>query len=240
MDLTDPTRAITPTLDGPILAVLARTGRPLTVGEIAGEVSRGSEIGVRKALARLVDQGIVTATKMGRNVVHELNRDHIAAPAATVLASLRNELWKRLRETLADWEQKPTYACVFGSAARHDGGPQSDIDFLAVHPMMPGDVRSPIQEKSQLGLLGQVVIALASQPSLPPPVGDEQKWREQIDELRGKVQRWTGNSLQVVDISIWQWNGLAKTDPALYREISQDAVTVAGQRLGSPPKMQDS
>jgi hypothetical protein len=61
MDLTDPTRAITPTLDGPVLAVLARAGKPLTVGEIAVQAARGSEIGVRRTVKRLVSQGIVTA-----------------------------------------------------------------------------------------------------------------------------------------------------------------------------------
>ena len=118
MDLRDPTRAITPTLDGPVLAVLAQAGRPLTVGEIAGQAARGSEIGIRRSVARLVDQGIVTATQMGRNQVHQLNREHVAAPAAELLAGLRLELWKRLRETLHGWRPRAVYACVFGSAAR--------------------------------------------------------------------------------------------------------------------------
>ena len=44
--MSDPTRALTPTLDGPVLSVLARAGRPLTVGEIAQQAARGSEIGI--------------------------------------------------------------------------------------------------------------------------------------------------------------------------------------------------
>ena len=72
VDLTDPTRAVTPTLDGPVLAVLAAAGRAMTVGEIAAQTARGSEIGVRRSLGRLVEQGIVRATEMGRNRVHEL------------------------------------------------------------------------------------------------------------------------------------------------------------------------
>ena len=80
MDLTDPTRAITSTLDGPVLAVLARTGRPVTVGQIAAEVPRGSEIGVRRAVARLVEQGIVVATQMGLNTVPRLSDATIRTP----------------------------------------------------------------------------------------------------------------------------------------------------------------
>ena len=122
VDLSDPTRALTPTLDGPVLSVLAKAGHPLTVGEIAQQAARGSEIGIRRSVARLVEQGLVTATQMGRNLVHELNRDHVAAPAAALLADLRLELWKRLRDTLSGWAEKPVHAAVFGSAARADGG----------------------------------------------------------------------------------------------------------------------
>ena len=228
MDLADPTRAITPTLDGPILAVLASAGRPLTVGEIAAQVPRGSEIGVRKAVARLVDQGIVTAIQMGRNLVHELNREHIAAPAAQALAGLRGELWKRIREALAGWTLKPVYASVFGSAARRDGGPESDIDLLLVHPNLPGDKHPPKREWGLWGLLNEVALGMASQA--PSAISGTQ-WHGQVDQLRVKVQRWTGNPLQVVDVSFWQWAEMRSTDPALFEQIARDGVTVAGQPI---------
>lgn len=143
MDLTDPTRAVTATLDGPVLAVLAQSGKPMTVGDVAAQMPRGSEIGVRRSLERLVGQGIVRATEMGRNRVHELNREHIAAPVADLLASLRLELWKRLRAKLSAWNPRPVYGCVFGSAARGDGDSGSDIDLLLVHAPFPGGRRSP-------------------------------------------------------------------------------------------------
>ena len=228
MDLADPTRAITPTLDGPILAVLASAGRPLTVGEIAAQVPRGSEIGVRKAVARLVDQGIVTAIQMGRNLVHELNREHIAAPAAEALAGLRGELWKRIREALAGWTLKPVYASVFGSAARRDGGPESDIDLLLVHPNLPGDKHPPKREWGLWGLLNEVALGMASQA--PSAISGTQ-WHGQVDQLRVKVQGWTGNPLQVVDVSFWQWAEMRSTDPALFEQIARDGVTVAGQPI---------
>jgi len=228
VDLADPTRAITPTLDGPILAVLASAGRPLTVGEIAAQVPRGSEIGVRKAVARLVDQGIVTAIQMGRNLVHELNREHIAAPAAQALAGLRGELWKRIREALAGWTLKPVYASVFGSAARRDGGPESDIDLLLVHPNLPGDKHPPKREWGLWGLLNEVALGMASQA--PSAISGTQ-WHGQVDQLRVKVQGWTGNPLQVVDVSFWQWAEMRSTDPALFEQIARDGVTVAGQPI---------
>ena len=232
MDLTDPTRALTPTLDGPVLAVLARAGRPLTVGEIAQQAVRGSEIGIRRSVARLVDQGLVMATQMGRNLVHELNRDHVAARAALALADLRLELWKRLRETLSEWTEQPVHAAVFGSAARGDGGPDSDIDLLLVHQLFPGDEEPQVPPPKWDMLLGTVVTAMAgSSPSYSPSHPDTEAWHASVDALHRSVQRWTGNPLHAVELSTWQWFSLPNSDRALHEEIRRDSVVVAGSPI---------
>jgi hypothetical protein len=225
VDLCDPTRAITPTLDGPVLAVLAQAGRPLTVGEIAGRAARGSEIGIRRSVARLVEQGIVTATQMGRNQVHQLNREHVAAPAAELLAGLRLELWKRLRETIRGWRPRPIYACVFGSAARGDGDSESDIDLLVVHPPLPGET-APGRQPAK-----QNIPPWAAGLEWTPMVLSKAKanaWRSQVDRLHEEVRQWTGNSLQVVDVSYWDWVGGMASDAALFAEIQRDAVPLIG------------
>jgi hypothetical protein len=165
---------------------------------------------------------------MGRNLVHELNREHIAAPAAEALAGLRGELWKRIREALAGWTLKPVYASAFGSAARRDGGPESDIDLLLVHPNLPGDKHPPKREWGLWGLLNEVALGMASQA--PSAISGTQ-WHGQVDQLRVKVQGWTGNPLQVVDVSFWQWAEMRSTDPALFEQIARDGVTVAGQPI---------
>ena len=229
MDLSDPTRALTPTLDGPVLSVLARAGRPLTVGEISQQAARGSEIGIRRSVARLVDQGLVTATQMGRNLVHELNRDHDAAPAAALLADLRLELWKRLRQTLSGWTEKPVHASVFGSAARGDGGPDSDIDLLLVHQPFPGDETPQVTTPVWVRFVEAVATAATSSSgtyssSLP----DTKAWHASVDALHRSVQRWTGNPLHTVALSAWQWLKLPTSDPALHEDVHRHGIVVAG------------
>jgi len=226
VDLTDPTRAVTATLDGPVLAVLAQAGKPLTVGEVAALTPRGSEIGVRKSLARLVDQGIVQATEMGRNRVHELNREHVAAPIAEALANLRLALWKRFRSTLAGWNPKPVYACVFGSAARGDGDVHSDVDVLLVRAPMAGET----DPRRKSAGLADVVAGYASE-FLAVQLTERQaaKWATQVGQLHDLVRGWTGNPLQVVEMSAHQWSDHRRRRTDLFEEISRDAIPLAGE-----------
>jgi hypothetical protein len=229
VDLSDPTRAVTPTLDGPVLSVLARAGHPLTVGEIAQQAARGSEIGIRRSVARLVEQGLVMATQMGRNVVHELNRDHVAAPAAALLADLRLELWKRLRETLSEWPEKPAHAAVFGSAARGDGGADSDIDLLLVHQPFPGDETPQVTTPAWLMFVEALAAAVTGSSALyPSSLPHTKAWHASVDALHRSVQRWTGNPLHAVELSTWQWFKLPTTEPTLYDDIRRHGIVVAG------------
>jgi hypothetical protein len=229
VDLQDPTRCIAPSLDTAILAVLAAAGNALTVGEVAARSSRGSEVGIRQSMARLVEQGVVKATVMGRNRVHELNADHVAAPIARLLANLRVELWQRMRADLARWNPKPSFACVFGSAARHDGGPGSDIDVLLVHPPFPGEKRRkrpPRQSITEAVRDGIDWLAI-------PPVQNErgvQRWHTQVDRMHTLVRNWSGNPLQVVDVSAFEWTDRDHRI-ALFDEVRRDAVILVGTGL---------
>jgi DNA-binding transcriptional ArsR family regulator len=134
VDLARPHRLLAHPLDGSVVAVLSATTRPLTGREIARLAPEGSQPGVSKALRRLTDEGLVEREEAGNALLYTLNRDHIAAPAAVMLADLRNALFERLRETAAAWELPPVHISVFGSAARGDGDSDSDIDLLIVRP----------------------------------------------------------------------------------------------------------
>jgi predicted nucleotidyltransferase len=134
MDLSRPYTVVCPTLEGPVLDVLAHTTRPLTGREIARLASRGSERGVRLVLHRLVAQGLVTAREAGSASLFVLNREHVAAGIVEGLVRLRAELIERIRGEVEGWSSRPVHVSVFGSAARADGRMESDIDLLIVRP----------------------------------------------------------------------------------------------------------
>jgi predicted nucleotidyltransferase len=123
-----------PKLDAPVLAVLARTRRPLTGRQVHQLAGAGSESGVRKVLARLAAQGLVHASEAGQAKLYVANREHVAWPAVDILCSLKSTLLDRLRDQIRSWAVPPRAAALFGSAARGDGGTSSDIDVLLVRP----------------------------------------------------------------------------------------------------------
>jgi predicted nucleotidyltransferase len=121
MDVAIPLRSVVPTLDGPVLAVLAGTTAPLSLADVHRRAGEGSKSGIRRVLLRLVDEGVV-----------RLNREHLAAPAVELLASLHGELTARIRREVEGWSSRPRLVGLFGSAARRDGDATSDIDLLVI------------------------------------------------------------------------------------------------------------
>ena len=134
MDLARPFLLLTPTVDGDVLSALALAGHVFTPPQLHAIIGRHSVDGVRRALHRLADQGLVNRERIGRADVFGLNRDHLAAPYVIGIAQLRRELLDRMRAELAGWRVPCVYAALFGSAAtgtmRHD----SDIDVFLVRP----------------------------------------------------------------------------------------------------------
>lgn len=138
VDVARPHIAIASGIDTEVLVVLARTTRPLTGRRVADLVGH-SQRGVLTVLDRFVEHGLVLRTEAGRALMHELNRDHLAAPAVDVLAGMRVELLTRLRNVFAGWDVAPLHASLFGSAARGDGDTSSDIDLFVVRPASVGE-----------------------------------------------------------------------------------------------------
>jgi hypothetical protein len=134
MDFRRPFLAVTPTLDGDVLAVLAGADADFTGRQVYHLVGHGSERGVRNALDRLSRQGVVLARKAGAANLFRLNREHLAAPWIEGLARMRSQLLRQLTETVEQWEVLPVVAVLFGSVARGEATEQSDLDLLVVRP----------------------------------------------------------------------------------------------------------
>lgn len=134
MDVSRPYAAVCPTLDGDVLRVLAGTELGLTGREVAAMAGRSSHKGVLDSLHRLTAHGLVKRVPLNRAYLFALNREHIAAEAVKLLMALRPKLFDLIERAIGDWEIAPVHASVFGSTARGDGGLDSDIDVLIVHP----------------------------------------------------------------------------------------------------------
>jgi predicted nucleotidyltransferase len=135
MELHRPLSTVTPTLDGDVLAVLARSDVAFTTGQLRRLLEGPSEEGVRKVLQRLTKQGVVSSTRVGNVFSYQLNRDHLAAEHIIGLARLQEQLLDRLSDRLASWRIKPVFAAVFGSAATGSMTVGSDLDLLIVFPV---------------------------------------------------------------------------------------------------------
>jgi len=138
MHVAHPIRGVIPSLDGPVIEVLAGTTRTLTGREVHRLAGVGSVRGVRLVLARLVAQGLVIAEERGGAILYVGNRDHLAWSALESLAHVRSTLLDRIAADVAAWPIAPAHVSLFGSAARGDGDAASDIDLLIVHPERVG------------------------------------------------------------------------------------------------------
>jgi predicted nucleotidyltransferase len=221
MNLTDPSMAVTSSLDGPVLVVLASAGKPLTVSEVASKSARGSEIGIRKSLGRLLSQGVVECTELGNTRVYSLNRDHVAAAVAVEMAEIRSELWRRLAREVERWSVRPLYASVFGSAARHDGNSESDIDLLVVRPPTLSEVNEARKSKTIWSALGMWAEVISTRVMSEAQI---KKWESNIDHLHDLVRRWTGNSLQVVSVTAIEWSENRRAQSAIYRNVVREEI----------------
>lgn len=134
MLLDRPFLALTPTVDGAVLDVLAKADDEFTTGRVHGLVGQYSYNGVRKTLVRLAQQGVVSTRRVGNADVFRLNREHLAAGPIVEISRIRETLLHRLRGLLEQWEVQAEYAAMFGSAARGAMHVDSDIDVIIIRP----------------------------------------------------------------------------------------------------------
>lgn len=134
MDLASPISTVVPSLDGPVLLVLAAAEEGLSGRQVHKLAGSGSVAGVRLVLQRLATTGLVHAEDVGNSLLYRLNRKHLLAPIVEQLANLRTTLLARLTDELLTWSIAPVHASVYGAIARGDGDLDSDVDLLLIRP----------------------------------------------------------------------------------------------------------
>jgi predicted nucleotidyltransferase len=163
MDLRTPISTVVPSLDGPVLQVLARSDEGLSGRQIQKLAGTGSVAGVRLVLQRLATTGLVHVDDLGNSLLYRLNRRHLVAPAVEFLADLRSTLVSRLADEISAWRIPAVHASLYGAIARGDGDLDSDVDLLLIRPdhLDAGDVLW----EQQAGRLMQTVVDLTGNPA---------------------------------------------------------------------------
>lgn len=115
-----------------MLAALLRTDTPLTGRRIHGLVGdRHSLWVVQEALRALAHLGLVNTQTVGRAGVHTINEDHVSIPPLRALLDPMAALAHTVRVAVGDEVQT---VILFGSIARGEAAPSSDIDLAVVAP----------------------------------------------------------------------------------------------------------
>ncbi len=134
MELQRPLAVVTPTIDAEVLCVLAGADAAFTGRQVARLIPSHSQKGVHNVLRRLAEQGIVTIAVAGSAHLYRLNTDHLAAAYIIGLCQVKNQLRQRVTELVQRWAVPAETVILFGSAARGDMRPTSDIDLFVVRP----------------------------------------------------------------------------------------------------------
>jgi predicted nucleotidyltransferase len=132
MDLESPLRTIASPVEAEALRVLAGADTEFSASQVHRLTESASPYGVRKALARLADAGLVLSTVHGNTTFWRGNRQHVLWPAIESAVDARQVLLGRIRDELA--KRTGLAAYLYGSFARRSAGPESDIDILIVYP----------------------------------------------------------------------------------------------------------
>ncbi len=131
MDLSHPSSlVIRPGLES-VARVLAGTSAPLT-GRTIARLAGVSPAGAAKVLATLSHHGLVDSQRAGSANLYTLNHDHLLVEPILALLSTNQRLEARIAEELQTWLVPCGGAILFGSAARRDGGLDSDLDILLI------------------------------------------------------------------------------------------------------------
>lgn len=139
-------------------------------------------------------------------MLYRLDPHHVAAEGIRALANQWDTLVARMREALASWQDPAAAAWIFGSAARGDAGPDSDIDVLVVRP-----------DES-----------LRASAAIDRAWDEPEPWDIQIEVLRVDVLAWSGNRCDLLELSADELRQAVDRDDRLIRDLRDHGIPLAG------------
>lgn len=148
MNFGEPFGGLMPGARGAVLAVLLRTGAPLTGRRVHALIADRHSLGaVQQALRELERLGLITTEIIGRAGVHRINEGHAALASLRSLASPIAMLTRVVQKAVSDVDA----VIAFGSVARGDAHADSDIDLVVLAPE-GWTGRADLQQRVQDGL----------------------------------------------------------------------------------------
>lgn len=134
-------------------------GAPLSGREVARRC-RLSHTGVLRALAELEAQNVVWPATDATGTRYKLNREHVLVEEAVVpMMLLEASLGDRVTRFILDAVPRAVSITLFGSVARGEDRPESDMDVLVVVPddMDPDDTADLIDGMACFARFGKVL-----------------------------------------------------------------------------------
>jgi predicted nucleotidyltransferase len=132
VDFLRPVEAVIPGAQGKLLAVFAETRVSLSV-RTAARLSGVSLAQTSRILPELASLGILERADVPPSTVYRLVEENVASRAIMLLARSRDRVLAELGEAARSMGVPPVSIVVFGSFARGDAGPESDVDVVMVH-----------------------------------------------------------------------------------------------------------
>lgn len=133
MNIAEPSDLVMSRATASVLRVLVGADASFSIRQLA----RLAEVSAPRAVEivnRASERGLILVEQAGRSRMCRFNREHLAANAIIDLVTIRERILRALESEITAWSIQPLHASLFGSAARGDGGTDSDLDVLIVRP----------------------------------------------------------------------------------------------------------
>jgi predicted nucleotidyltransferase len=150
VDYIRPVEALIPGAQGKILAACLRTEQPMTMRGLA-RLAKVSPNQAKNVIDHLDELGLIHRQRAGRALMVSLNADSPVVDALRIVADLRESTLRRWRDSARQLSPLPLTLSVYGSWARGEAGPGSDIDVLAV---LPANLRSEAEDEYREAMAG--------------------------------------------------------------------------------------